>query len=77
MGEGGVSMRQRQTANEAPVIMLLTVEEAAQAFSIGRSLMYELVLTNKIASVKVGRYRRVSVDALRTFIEQQTQQGVY
>lgn len=70
-------MRERQTTNEAPVILLLTVEEAAQALSIGRSLMFALVLQNKIASVKVGRYRRVSIDALRVFIEQQTQQGVY
>jgi excisionase family DNA binding protein len=70
-------MRQRQVASDAPVVLLLTIEQAAQALSIGRSLMFALVLQNKIASVKVGRYRRVSIEALRVFVEQQSQQGVY
>jgi excisionase family DNA binding protein len=70
-------MRQRQVASDVPVVLLLTIEQAAQALSIGRSLMFALVLENKIASVKVGRYRRVPVEALRAFIQQQSQQGVY
>ena len=70
-------MRQRQILTDAPVVLLLTIEQAAQALSIGRSLMYELVLSNKVASVKVGRYRRVSVESLRIFVQQQSQQGVY
>jgi excisionase family DNA binding protein len=70
-------MRQRQTESDAPVVMLLTIEQAAQALGIGRTLMYELVQKNKIPSVRISRYRRVSVDALRLFIEQQTEQEAY
>jgi excisionase family DNA binding protein len=76
MLKGGTRMRQRQSATEAPIIMLLTIEQAAQALNIGRSLMYDLVLKNKIPSLKVNRYRRVSVEALRVFIEQQSGQEV-
>ncbi|MBA3824137.1 MAG: excisionase family DNA-binding protein [Ktedonobacterales bacterium] len=70
-------MRQRQMAIDAPVVLLLTIEQAAQALNIGRSLMYELVLKNKIPSIKVNRYRRISIDALNAYVKQQTQQGAY
>jgi excisionase family DNA binding protein len=69
-------MRQRQAVSDAPVVLLLTIEQAAQALGIGRSLMFDLVLKGKISSVKVSRYRRVSVEALQAFIDEQTQQGV-
>lgn len=51
--------------------LLLTVEEAAQALSVGRSLLYELLMRREIFSVKVGRVRRVPVDALRAYIARQ------
>lgn len=55
-----------------PVVkLLLTVEEAAQALSVGRSLLYELLMRREIFSVKVGRVRRVPVDALRAYIVRQ------
>jgi len=50
------------------VKLLLTVEEAAQALSIGRTLLYELLMRREIFSVKVGRVRRVPVDALRSYV---------
>ena len=56
----------------APVAkLLLTVDEAAQAMSVGRSLLYDLLMRHEIFSVKVGRVRRVPVDALRAYIERQ------
>ena len=43
----------------APVKMLLTIDEAAQAMSVGRTLLYDLMMRKEIASIKVGRVRRV------------------
>jgi excisionase family DNA binding protein len=47
------------------------VEEAAQMLSIGRSLVYKLVLSKQVLSVKIGRTRRIPVFALEAFIAQQ------
>ncbi len=48
--------------------ILLTVPEAAQRLSIGRSLLYRLLLEGAVASVKIGRSRRVPVSALEEFV---------
>ncbi len=48
--------------------LLLSVDQAAQRLSIGRSLMYTLVMRGAIASVKVGRRRLVSRDAILQFV---------
>ncbi len=48
---------------------LLTVAEASRAMSIGRSLLYRLVMSGEIRSVVVGgRSRRVPVGAIDEFI---------
>ena len=55
--------------------MLLTMEEAAQVLSLGRNTIYDLVLRRQIASVKIGRLRRVPLEALRAFVDQQLGQS--
>jgi excisionase family DNA binding protein len=50
------------------VRLLLTVPEVASALGVGRNAVYELVLTGQLASIKIGRLRRVPVGALETFI---------
>ena len=49
--------------------MLLTVEEAATALGVGRSLMYELIATGAIDTVRVGRLRRIRPDALQSYVD--------
>ncbi|MPZ51027.1 MAG: helix-turn-helix domain-containing protein [Dehalococcoidia bacterium] len=49
--------------------LLLTVDEAAQRLGIGRSHAYIYVLRGEIPSVKLGRSRRVPLEALQEFIE--------
>jgi len=49
--------------------LLLTVPEAAMRLGLGRSLIYQLVMSGELASVKVGRARRVPVSALENFVE--------
>jgi excisionase family DNA binding protein len=49
--------------------LLLTVDEAAHRLGIGRSHTYVYVLKGELPSVKIGRSRRVPVQALQEFIE--------
>ena len=48
---------------------LLTVAEAARRLGIGRSHAYIYVLRGELESVKLGRSRRVPVDAIDAFVE--------
>ena len=50
--------------------LLVTVGEAAELLSLGRSLTYQLVMRGQIPSLKVGRARRVPVSALELFISE-------
>jgi excisionase family DNA binding protein len=70
-------MQQRimQTDADMRNKLLVSVEEAAQMLSIGRSLVYKLVLSRQVLSVKIGRTRRIPVFALEAFIAQQVEQS--
>ena len=48
--------------------LLLTVEEAADRLGIGRTLMYELIGCGQIASIRVGRLRRVPLESLTDYV---------
>ena len=62
-----------QHVQPSPLKLLLTMDEAARALGLGRAFLYTLVMNKQIASVKIGRARRVPVSALETFISQQLQ----
>jgi excisionase family DNA binding protein len=49
--------------------VLLTVEDAAQVLALGRTKVYELVESGALRSVKIGRCRRIPVQALREFVD--------
>ena len=49
--------------------LLLTVEEAAQVMSLGRTLMYALVMRKQITSIKVERTRRIPLTALEQYVQ--------
>jgi excisionase family DNA binding protein len=49
--------------------ILVSVAEAAQMLSIGRTAAWELVRKQKIKSVKIGRTRRVSIVAIQEYIQ--------
>lgn len=55
-----------------PVKLLLTVDEASAALSLGRTSVYKLVLRKEIFSVKVGGARRIPVAALHEFVARLT-----
>jgi excisionase family DNA binding protein len=48
--------------------VLLTPEEAAQALSIGRSKVYELLRAGALASVRIGASRRIPVEAVGAYV---------
>lgn len=49
--------------------VLLTVEDAALALSLGRTKVYELVESGALRSVKIGRSRRIPAQALHEFVD--------
>lgn len=55
-----------QRATASPV--LLTVEDAARAMAVGRTTVYQLVAAGSLRSVKIGRSRRIPLDAIREYV---------
>jgi excisionase family DNA binding protein len=55
--------------------LLATAEEAAEILNVGRSTVFELMRTGRLRSVKIGRSRRISYDALREFVAAQSAQA--
>jgi excisionase family DNA binding protein len=49
-------------------VQLLRAEEVAEALSIGRTKVFELIRTGELRSVKVGGARRVSATALAEYV---------
>jgi excisionase family DNA binding protein len=44
-------------------VLLLSVEQAAQALGIGRSTLYELIAAGEVETVHIGRSCRVPLEA--------------
>lgn len=59
-------IRSDQLAQLVPLV--LTIEQAAERLGVGRTIMYALVSSGAVESVKIGRLRRVPSDALVTFL---------
>ncbi len=52
----------------APLRLLLTVEEAADALTISRWTVFELIRTRQLRSIKIGGLRRVPRAAIDEYI---------
>jgi excisionase family DNA binding protein len=65
-----INLPREMTSMSAPAAMsvLLTVEEAAQRLSIGRTTMYSLVTTGAVKSVTIGRLRRIPSECLLAYV---------
>ena len=55
-------------ADGTPDRLLLTVDEAARRLRIGRTLVYQLISSGELESVKVGRLRRVPAECLPEYV---------
>jgi excisionase family DNA binding protein len=49
---------------------VLRVEEAARALGIGRSLVYDLIRTGRLRSLKVGSRRLIPITAIDEVISE-------
>jgi excisionase family DNA binding protein len=47
--------------------VLLTAEEVADALHIGRCTVYDLIRTGQLRSFKIGKLRRIPVDAVHDY----------
>ncbi|MFF8437763.1 helix-turn-helix domain-containing protein [Streptomyces bacillaris] len=47
---------------------LLTVPEVMARLKLGRSTVYDLIRSRRLASITIGRARRIPADAVRDFI---------
>lgn len=55
--------------------LLLSVDEAAERLGIGRSLMYELISSGQVDSIRLGRLRRITPEALSAYVVALHQRG--
>ncbi len=56
----------------APTTVLLTVEQAAEQLTIGRTTLYALIRTGAITSVRIGKLRRLRPTDLAAYTAQLT-----
>jgi excisionase family DNA binding protein len=47
--------------------VLLTVEEAAKALAVSRTMIFQLIRTGQLITVRIGRLRRVPTWAIEDF----------
>lgn len=53
-----------------------TVNETAELLSIGRDVVYDLLYTRRLKSVKIGRRRVVSHSAIVDFLNEEATEGI-
>ncbi|MEU6120392.1 helix-turn-helix domain-containing protein [Streptomyces sp. NPDC047123] len=61
-------------ADAAPLLDLLTVPQVMARLQLGRSAVYDLLRTGQLASITLGRARRIPTHALTDFIRTRMEQ---
>ncbi len=61
--------------HEHPTGGLLTVPEVMARLRVGRHAVYALIRTGRLASLRIGRARRVPASAVESFLAQQLEEG--
>ncbi|MGH3827282.1 MAG: helix-turn-helix domain-containing protein [Pseudonocardiaceae bacterium] len=59
--------RTETVLEEAGLLTLLTVEQAAQRLAISRTTMYALLKAGQVNSVRIGRLRRIPAEELTDY----------
>ena len=57
-----------------PELRLVTLPDAAKYLAVSRGALYTLLSTGELASIHIGRARRVPITELRRFIAQRLEQ---
>jgi excisionase family DNA binding protein len=58
----------RGSANVDVPVLLVRPEDAASALGVSRTKVYELMASGRLSSLKIGRSRRIPVEALNAFV---------
>jgi excisionase family DNA binding protein len=61
-------------ADEGRALELLTVPQVMARLQLGRSAVYDLLSTGQLASITLGRARRIPAHALTDFIRTRLEQ---
>jgi len=61
------SLAKAHQPRQMPERVLLTVEEVAERLGIGRTMVFRLVKEGEIESVRIGRLRRIHIDAVNAY----------
>jgi excisionase family DNA binding protein len=69
-GKAEGSATQSSQLDQLRLPLVFTVEEAADRLGVGRTVMYALVGSGAVESVRIGRLRRIPADALVTFLDE-------
>ncbi len=67
--KGMAQEKEQEREGEQPI--LLKAEQVCRIVNLGRSKVYELLLTQQIPSISIGRSRRVLREDLMAWIEKQ------
>jgi excisionase family DNA binding protein len=60
------------TQHQTTPPLLLTIPDAARVLAVGRSTLYELIASDQLATVRIGRCARISVSELEDFVARRT-----
>ena len=52
--------------------LLISVQEAAQTLSVGRTSIYQLIKSGELETMKLGRRRLITIQSLRRLTEGQS-----
>lgn len=55
--------------------VLLSPEEVADALHVGRCTVYDLLRTNQLRSFKIGKLRRIPVDAVHEYVKRMAEEN--
>ncbi len=70
MPVSSVNVSDMVAPNIAPQLQLLSLQEVGRRLNVGHWMIYKLIGDNKLRTVKIGKRRLVSVQALQDFISQ-------
>ena len=58
-------------------LRLVTLPDAARFLSVSRGSLYDLLTTGQLASVHIGRLRRIPMGELRRYIRERLERNVH
>lgn len=68
-------MNKRKPPSTNAPSLLLTIPQAAEALSVGRNKIYELIKREGLPTVTIGGMMRIPVHSLQAWIEEQEQKS--